>query len=224
MPVEPWRELFRIALKMLAGRNITPDEWTFGGGTALALFLHHRESRDIDIFLSDAQLLTLLTPRLNKEVAAEVSDYSEGSSFLKLKYPEGEIDFILAPFLTPHPWTLKDLEGEKVRVETPEEIVVKKLFYRAETVRARDVVDTAAVFQARREDLLAAATVLAPRLTALQRRWERLQPAFSTEVEQLQVRTGGLAEKAPALFAAFLRAMWEVCSSYRQVNKYVKGQ
>ncbi|MEW6173739.1 MAG: nucleotidyl transferase AbiEii/AbiGii toxin family protein [Bacillota bacterium] len=31
--------------------------YTFGGGTALALFLEHRESADVDIFLTDAQFV-----------------------------------------------------------------------------------------------------------------------------------------------------------------------
>lgn len=203
MPIEPWRQLLRTALTILAGRSITPDDWTFGGGTALALFLHHRESRDIDIFLSDAQLLSLLTPRLNEEVAGGVSDYTEGSSFLKLKYPEGEVDFILAPFLTRNPWTLIELEGLKVRVETPEEIIIKKLFYRAETLRARDVVDTAAVFAIRKKYLLASAMVLGPRLVAIRRRWERLQPAFFQEARLLRVKEE-LLDNTPALFTAFL--------------------
>ncbi|MEW8959653.1 nucleotidyl transferase AbiEii/AbiGii toxin family protein [Neomoorella humiferrea] len=203
MQTEPWRGLFRTALAILADRNITTDAWTFGGGTALALFLRHRESRDVDIFLSDAQLLNLLTPRLNEDVAEGVSDYTEGSSFLKLKYTEGEIDFILAPFLTRNPWILMEVDGVTVRVETPEEIIIKKLFYRSETLRARDIVDTAAVFAARKEYLLAAATVLGSRLEALQRRWERLQPAFLAEARLLQVKEG-LVEKTPALFTAFL--------------------
>ncbi len=33
------------------------DRWTLGGGTALMLQIDHRESQDIDIFLSDPQLL-----------------------------------------------------------------------------------------------------------------------------------------------------------------------
>jgi len=203
MPTEPWRQLFCKARAILADQNISLNDWTFGGGTALALFLHHRVSIDVDIFLSDAQLLTLLTPRLNNNVAGGVSDYTEGSSFLKLKYPEGEVDFIIAPFLTRHPWVLMELEGEKARVETPEEIIIKKLFYRAETLRARDVVDTAAVFTARRENLLEAAPVLVPRLAALQRRWAKLQLVFLTEARTLQVKEG-LIEKSPALLAAFL--------------------
>jgi Nucleotidyl transferase AbiEii toxin, Type IV TA system len=39
------------------------DRWTFGGGTALMLHIGHRESRDVDIFLEDAQFLPFLDPQ-----------------------------------------------------------------------------------------------------------------------------------------------------------------
>ncbi|MGE5578015.1 MAG: nucleotidyl transferase AbiEii/AbiGii toxin family protein [Syntrophothermus sp.] len=207
MPNELWRQLFIKAVQMLEAAGIPRNEWTFGGGTALALFLQHRESMDIDIFLHDAQLLSLLTPRVNKNLS-KVTDYTESSNFLKLKYPEGEIDFILAPFLTSNPWTLMDLEGKAVQVETPEEIVIKKLFYRAETLRVRDVIDTAAVYAARKEQFLGEAAVLTSRLEALKRRWERLKPVFPVEVQALHLNED-LVKTAPALFESFL----ENCSS-----------
>lgn len=37
--------------------------------------------------------------------------------------------------------------GQSVRVETPTEIVLKKLFYRTELLKVRDVVDVAAVLE-----------------------------------------------------------------------------
>lgn len=206
MPGEPWRALLRKTLGFLDAQRISTTDWTFGGGTALALFLHHRESVDIDIFFTDAQILTFLTPRLNPSVAANVSDYTEGSSFLKLKLPGGEIDFIVAPLLTPDPWVLMELEGIKVRVESPEEIIVKKLFYRAETLRARDVIDTAAVFASRKDNLMAVAPIISSRQAALKRRWERLKPAFAREARHLRARPE-LIERAPALFSEFLQKM-----------------
>ena len=39
------------------------DRWTFGGGIAMMLQIDHRESRDVDIFLNDPQLLSLLDPQ-----------------------------------------------------------------------------------------------------------------------------------------------------------------
>jgi hypothetical protein len=203
MPNEFWHQLFTEAFHILEDAGIGQDEWTFGGGTALAIFLQHRESVDIDIFLRDVQLLTLLTPRLNKNLSEHISDYTESSNFLKLKFPAGEIDFILAPFLTNKPWILMNLVGKTVRVEMPEEIIIKKLFYRAETLRARDVVDTAAVYAAREELLLKEATILSSRLEALNRRWERLKPVFLQEAQALRANND-LVKTAPIIFQEFL--------------------
>lgn len=108
-----------------------------------------------------------------------------------------------AYFLTSNPCTLMNLEGKVVRVETPEEIVIKKLFYRAETLRGRDVIDTAAVYAARKEQFLGEAAVLTSRLEALKRRWERLKPVFLIEVQNLRVNED-LVKTAPILFEGFL--------------------
>jgi len=60
-----WQTLFKTALAILDGAGLSADEWSFGGGTALALRYKHRESKDIDISITDAQWLPYLTPRLN---------------------------------------------------------------------------------------------------------------------------------------------------------------
>lgn len=76
--------------------------WTFGGGTVLALRHAHRFSKDIDIFVRDPQYLGYLSPRLSDIAALDDPDYEEGAEFLKLRYREGEIDFVVArPLTTP---------------------------------------------------------------------------------------------------------------------------
>jgi len=117
---------------------------------------------DIDIFLHDVNYITMLSPRLNRNLSG-ISDYVESSNFLKLRYPEGEIDFIIAPFLTSNPYQVKCIDGNKIRIETPEEIVLKKLFYRAEMLKSRDVFDTAVVFAENRENLLSELKILKSR-------------------------------------------------------------
>jgi hypothetical protein len=52
-------------------------------------------SKDIDIFLRDAQYITLFSPRLNDATADIAKNYEEMSNFVKLMLPKGEIDFIL---------------------------------------------------------------------------------------------------------------------------------
>jgi hypothetical protein len=62
---DAWVRLFGIACSLLRQVNAAHPLskcWTFGGGTALMLQIGHRESRDVDIFLPDPQLLALLDP------------------------------------------------------------------------------------------------------------------------------------------------------------------
>lgn len=60
-----WKRLFRTACDLIGQVNensLIIDHWTLGGGTAMMLQIDHRESRDIDIFLMDPQLLGFLNP------------------------------------------------------------------------------------------------------------------------------------------------------------------
>lgn len=199
-----WQDLFIKALKALDASRVPGDEWTFGGGTALTVYFQHRESKDVDIFLRDAQYLTYLTPRLNNAVGNLTGDYVEGSHFLKLKFAEGEVDFIIAPHLTENYYELKRVAGREVRVESPEEIILKKLFYRAETLKTRDVVDVAAAYERRKGRLLECLSFITLRLAAIKYRWEKLKTIYSAEAAGLIMLEPGLINRAPALFEDFL--------------------
>jgi hypothetical protein len=53
-----WAELFDQGMAIVDQANangIAMNDWTFGGGTALMLQIGHRDSHDIDLFVSDAQ-------------------------------------------------------------------------------------------------------------------------------------------------------------------------
>lgn len=141
-----WESLFDLGMKALD--SIDPmflkPEWTFGGGTVLMFRYKHRISRDIDIFLTDAQYLTLLTPRLNDKVEDLTTKYREDSQHVKLIFSGlGEVDFIVAPRLVHDSFRLQEIRGRKVKVDKPEEIIAKKCFYRACEFTARDVFDLA---------------------------------------------------------------------------------
>jgi len=199
------KELFKKALFVLECSRIPEGEWAIGGGVALELRFHHRESRDVDVFVTNAQYLLLITPRLNREVFSAVADYTESSNFLKLKFQEGEVDFIVAPRLTENPCETLKLWGKKVNIESPEEVVLKKLFYRAEALKARDVVDVAAVYENRRDVLLRFAHLLGPRIETISRRWDKLKEFYEKEAEGLEVLDTDLLKRAPLLFEEFLR-------------------
>ena len=202
-----WDKLFKNALRILDDSGLSEKEWTLGGGTALALRFQHRESRAVDIFLSDAQYITLLTPRLNRTAAGMTDDYTEGSHFLKLRFPEGEVDFIIAPWLTQNPYEKMEVGTRVIQIETPEEIVVKKIFYRAEALKVRDVIDIAAVYAKRSEHLLNQAPIVVSRYEDLRNRWAKLQGIYFKEVEGLKILDFELAKKAPVLFQSFLHEL-----------------
>lgn len=199
-----WKELLTRAVHILEASRIPEDEWTWGGGTALAFYFRHRESRDIDVFLTDAQYLPLLSPRLNRTTQDMATDYVESSNFLKLKFPGGDVDFIIAPHLTANYFLLERFREKNIRVETPEEIVLKKLFYRAESLKARDIVDVAVVYERRARHLLEHASLLGTKLEIVALRWKKIERIFPQEVAALRILQPELKDKAAALFANFL--------------------
>jgi len=145
-----WVRLFRIARSLIEQVNsdqLIIDYWTFGGGTALMLQINHRESRDVDIFLSDSQLLPFLDPQKRDfEFEIPPDDYrGDGVRSLKLAFNNvGEIDFIVAGALTASPTTAANVDGQNVLLETVPEIIAKKVYYRASSIQSRDIFDIAA--------------------------------------------------------------------------------
>ena len=143
-----WETLFQRALTIIdsvAKSGYPLENWTFGGGTVLMRRHHHRFSKDIDIFIPDPQYLNHLTPRLNNEVEILTTHYIEHQGSLKLIFPEGEIDFVVAGPLTPTPTKVETLFNRKVNVETSTEIIGKKVWYRGADFTARDIFDLAMV-------------------------------------------------------------------------------
>ena len=102
-----WKDTFRKTLEYLKSASIPLGEWSFGGGTALMLYYHHRTSKDIDIFL--------------------------------------------APFLTNSPIREYGYKHQRIRVESPVEIITNKIFYRSDTFQSRDLYDFGVVLN-NRED------------------------------------------------------------------------
>ena len=129
--------------------------WSWGGGTALAIYhLRHRISFDIDIFIPDPQHFAFLSPKWFIEDTKNFShNYQELAHHIRLTtHSEIKIDFLLAPYLisalisAPSKNTLLET-GFDFYVDTPEEIIAKKLRHRFREVRSRDVFDLAAALQ-----------------------------------------------------------------------------
>ena len=110
-----------------------------GGGTRIMLAIEHRISQDVDLFVHDAQWIGFLTPRLNDKFEDRLNGYEEDATWVKLKHQDGEIDFIVGG-------SLLNRESEydqtvPFALESVEEVIAKKLFYRGWALTARDLFD-----------------------------------------------------------------------------------
>jgi hypothetical protein len=83
----PWQSLLATAFRLIDDAQVRsghPFDWTMGGGTALMLRHRHRVSKDIDIFVTDPQILGFLNPRLGGLAEDIAERHDEGALFVKL--------------------------------------------------------------------------------------------------------------------------------------------
>jgi Nucleotidyl transferase AbiEii toxin, Type IV TA system len=190
-PDPSWKQLFRVARSLIRQTNIG-DDWTFGGGTAMMLQIEHRDSDDVDIFLSDAQLLPLLDPAKNDfEFEVRPDEYGgDGTRTLKLAFAGlGEIDFIVAGALTSSPTTQADVEGELVFLETIPEIVTKKIYHRGASIMPRDIFDIAAACEHQEASVVAELRSYAAEVKQTLAAMEKLNPSFvNGTIAELAIR------------------------------------
>ena len=212
-----WPLLFDLASDIIArtteavGRE--PD-WSFGGGTALMLQIDHRESHDIDLFLSDPQFLPYLNPETQGFEIERMPDTYEtdGAGSLKLIFEDiGEIDFICCADITPEPSQVSELRGRTIRQETPAEIVAKKVYYRGASMQPRDMFDIAATSEKLGQDYVINAfrECGVDRCANALRAAENMKPEFASSIiKQLMYRdhNGHLVEEAQAITVQLLRA------------------
>jgi hypothetical protein len=178
MDENSWRPLLSEALAILddlRAQGFGAPDVVLGGGTVLMMRLNHRLSKDIDLFLHDAQWLGLLTPRLNDRVAARAADYSEQANSLKLVLASGDIDFVVAGAVTRVPPAERlDFAGWSLPLESTEEILAKKLYFRAGLLKPRDAFDLVAAHRADPGAARRAVAASAPRRAEQRRRLSAL--------------------------------------------------
>jgi len=185
-----WEVLFQRALELIdsvSNAGIELQDWSFGGGTVLMRRHRHRFSKDIDIFFPDPQYLGYLTPRLNDTAETLTSNYIEQAGFLKLFFPEGEIDFVASASLTRNPAITETLFGREVQVETSTEIIAKKLWHRGAQFTARDIFDLAMVIEKESNALNEIMPVLRERKETVQQRIATHETALREEFGALEV-------------------------------------
>ncbi|MDL2314230.1 nucleotidyl transferase AbiEii/AbiGii toxin family protein [Desulfovibrio sp. OttesenSCG-928-C14] len=192
---DAWKKLFGYALERLTAAKLPENSWSFGGGMVLMLKYNHRFSKDIDIFFRDQQLLAAVSPRINDAAEASILDYSEHTQFTKIQFAEGEVDFIVSRQLTDCQPEVGNVLGRKVYVDSPVEIVAKKIFFRADEFKPRDLFDLAVVYSALKSELLKNAFAFSAQLHTLEQRIGALASSgqLGQSLQALDVAPGGKA-------------------------------
>ena len=131
---------------------------------------NHRFSKDIDIFFSDRQLLGYISPRINDALEDRAIKYIEQDNFTKIYLKEGEIDFILSPRISNCKPVQAIIEGEKIFLDHPVEIIAKKIEHRASEFKARDVFDLAIVYSQMKTTMLKNLDISKEKLICLKNR------------------------------------------------------
>jgi hypothetical protein len=143
-----WRLLLSrtiIGLEQLKQQGQPVPEWILGGGTALMLHADHRLSKDIDAFIDDPQCLGIMSPDVTDVWGC--TSWDKAAHYLKLAFPEGEIDFIVSGLgTTAQEIDLTGLPAARkvtIQIEHPAEVALKKMHYRPATLKVRDIFDIA---------------------------------------------------------------------------------
>jgi hypothetical protein len=118
-------------------------------------------------------------------------------TWLKLKYPEGEVDFIVTAAISSLPPIEKQIDltgirkGSKptIRIGPPVEIALKKLHYRATMLKPRDVFDISVIDAIDGDKLIANLHEVAETKDDLLRRLDDIKEDFiQAELAELDIR------------------------------------
>ncbi len=146
-------KMLGISLALLKERGVKAN-CALGGGTALsAYYWQHRFSTDIDIFIHNgtAADLNKIDPRkTSAPIKAQLAKINYTGNLKKHPiYTELSIDndskmqFFVVKGHTSIPYFPATLWGKDIFIESIEEIIAKKIYYRCEDANARDLFDLA---------------------------------------------------------------------------------
>ena len=132
----------------------------FGGGTALAIYYYqHRLSFDIDLFVTDMQVLNYLSPKhwIDETNNFNNNTYIDLSHHIRVleKKNNIKIDILVSQSSTSNYLVddSKKLFNETIYVESIEDIIAKKIVYRRNDNLTRDIIDIAISIN-KKEDFL----------------------------------------------------------------------
>jgi len=147
----PQKNLMNAALYLLKKHNLD-DVSALGGGTALAAYYwNHRYSTDIDIFTHSKQDISLLfrSSKWDSKFRSIMQSLDYKSSKIHPIYTEFvfkdnfKMQFLSVEDKTDNPYNKVSLWGMDLLVESVEEIIAKKIYFRSHKGNARDLFDIA---------------------------------------------------------------------------------
>jgi len=200
---DSWKKILASAVTIfedLERKGFGSPDVVMGGGTVLMFRFEHRLSKDIDFFMHDVQWLSLLTPRLNDATAAMITDYVEQPNGVKLVLPHGDIDFVVAhPVTEAKAVAALEFMGRTFLLEPTEEILAKKLFYRAARFQPRDVFDLVVAAELDRQATVRAVAAAASRIDVVLRSLERMLPLPAAEMSRQILPIGNFSRSIPIM-------------------------
>lgn len=211
---ETWRKLIVPALRIvdsLKDSGYGDLDFRLGGGTVLMFRFDRRISKDIAIFTYDAQALSFLSPRLNPVSEREALRYEEQANTVKLLVRDGDVDFIVAaPVIPDALCETTSVGGREITLDATSEILVKKLLYRADGFKARDVFDMAAAIDLDRGSAVVALQATVRTRPALLRRLAVMESLKQDDLTRDIVLTESGRRHAAGMVAKLLTVIGEV--------------
>jgi hypothetical protein len=142
--------------RILAVLAVVEPPFTLTGGGALAgVHLHHRETRDLDLFWRSRDQLGDLADKVRAHLVADgltVSSVETSPTFHRMQADDGRattlIDLVAEPFAALLPPTQIQVDGNEIRVDTPREILASKLCALLSRSELRDLEDVRALVEA----------------------------------------------------------------------------
>jgi hypothetical protein len=214
---DSWRQILASAVAIFADleeKGFGSPDMVIGGGTVLMFRFEHRLSKDIDFFMHDVQWLSLLTPRLNDTTAAMTTNYLEQGSGLKLVLPHGDIDFVVSGPVTDTKATdCLEFMGHVFLLEATDEILAKKLFYRAARFQPRDIFDFVVAMELDSVSATQALAAAASNHDLLMRRLEQLSQLPPDKLAEGILPIGDFSRIIPGMIEAARRLIQGLASS-----------
>ena len=203
LTADSWLSIIASAYRLLedaTARGFGVPPFSLGGGTVLMFRFRHRLSKDVDFFGYDAQWLSLFSPRLNEVAAGLAQDYAEAANSLKIVMPHGDIDFVIAADIAiPVERRLENVAGRTLLVDPVSEILAKKLFYRAASLKPRDIYDMSAAIDLDPLSAIRAAQAARSKMPVLLRRLAEFEVGDPQELLRDIVPYNGSLQHADAM-------------------------